>query len=289
MAITYDLVREASCALYSRALKKIPADTHAALAEAESRESDERSRKTLRFLQRSARKTEEEGRHACSDAGFPTFVVKIGTRLTLDGDIRNAFIDGFADMVEQIDPPILKFITHPLTLERSFAGKDIPNLSFDIVDGEDFIEITCSPKALGSGRWASLEVFSYPTMEQIESYVMDCVLKAGSQHCPPVVIGVGIGGDFDNAAKLAKRATLRHIGTSHPERIVADMESRLLEAVNATGFGPMGQGGDTTALAVHVDYSSGHGFVPVAVCFNCWINRRTTARIYDDGRVVHVE
>src|SRR5690606_14537608 len=77
----------------------------------------------------------------------------------------------------------------------------------------------------------------------------------------------------------------RKIGTHHPEPMVADMEKRLLDAVNKTGFGPMGTGGDTTALAVHIDYSHGHGFVPVAVCFNCWINRRTAARIHHDNRV----
>lgn len=289
MAVTYDLVRDVSRELYARALMKIPQDTHRALAAAEQRETDDKSRRVLRFLQASARKSEAEGRHACSDAGFPTFFVKIGTRLTLDLDLRRAFVDGFAAMVETIDPPILKFITNPLTQERSYAGKDMPNLTFDVLDGADYLEITCSPKALGSGRWAALEVFSYPTLEQIEAYVIDCVMRAGSQHCPPVIIGVGIGGSFDNAAKIAKRATLREIGTAHPEPMVAGMEARLLEAVNATGFGPMGQGGDTTALAVHVDYSAGHGFVPVAVCFNCWINRRTTARIHNDGTVINVE
>lgn len=289
MAVTYDLVRSVSRDLYARALMKIPPDTHRALAEAEKRESDPGSRKVLRFLQASARKTETEGHHACSDAGFPTFFVKIGTNLTLAGNIRQAFIDGFADMVAQIEPPILQFVTHPLTLERSYAGKDMPNLSFDVIDGADYVEIICSPKALGSGRWAALEVFSYPTLAEIEAYVMDCVIRAGSQHCPPVIIGVGIGGSFDNAAKIARRATLRKLGTRHPETMVADMEERLLEAVNATGFGPMGQGGDTTALAVHVDYSAGHSFVPVAVCFNCWINRRTAARLHADGSVTHLE
>jgi fumarate hydratase subunit alpha len=115
--------------------------------------------------------------------------------------------------------------------------------------------------------------------------VMQCVIEAGSQPCPPVVIGVGIGGSFDHAAAMAKQATLRPVGQRSPEPMVADMEQRLLEAVNATGFGPMGTGGDSTAMAVNVEYSAGHGFTPVAVCFNCWINRRTRARIYDDGRV----
>lgn len=289
MAITYDLVKQVACDLYGWSLKKVPDDTLRALAEAEKRESSDASRRTLEFMQAAARTAESEDRHVCSDAGFPTYFVKLGTKLTLDGDIRRAFVDGFAQLVETVEPPILKFITHPLTLERSYHGKDMPIVTFDVVDGADYVDIICSPKALGSGRWAALKVFSYPTQAEIEEYVMECVLEAGSQHCPPVVIGVGIGGSFDNAAKLAKIATLRRIGSSHPDPMAADMEERLLKAVNKTGFGPMGTGGDTTALAVHVDYSSGHGFVPVAVCFNCWINRRTVARIYDSGEVTRLE
>jgi fumarate hydratase subunit alpha len=104
-----------------------------------------------------------------------------------------------------------------------------------------------------------------------------------------VVIGVGIGGTFDYAAKMAKEATLRPFGQQNPEPILADMEARLLKAVNMTGFGPMGTGGDATAMAVHIEYSSGHGFTPVAVSFNCWINRRTRARLYDSGEVVRYE
>ena len=165
----------------------------------------------------------------------------------------------------------------------------MPLVSYDLIDGADYVEITCSPKALGSGRWAALEIFSFPTLDVIEKYVMDCVLKAGSQHCPPVVIGVGIGGTFDHCAKIAKLATLRPYGKKNPEPVVAAMEDRLLTAVNQTGFGPMGTGGDTTALAVNVEYAAGHGFTPVAVCFNCWINRRAGARIYNDGRIERFE
>ena len=103
------------------------------------------------------------------------------------------------------------------------------------------------------------------------------------------MIGVGIGGTFDYAAKMAKEATLRPIGTPADEPMVAAMERRLVDAVNQTGFGPMGTGGDSTAMAVHVNYAAGHGFTPVAVAFNCWINRRTRARLYNDGRVEVVE
>jgi fumarate hydratase subunit alpha len=215
--------------------------------------------------------------------------MKVGTAAQLEGNIKQAISDGFDHLVATIQPPILKHVTNPLTNERGYKGKGMPIVSYDLIDGADYLEISCQPKALGSGRWAALEIFSFPTLDVIEKYVMDCVLKAGSQHCPPVVIGVGIGGTFDLCAKIAKQATLRPFGQTNPEPILADMEKRLLAAVNKTGFGPMGTGGDTTALAVHVEYTSGHGFTPVAVCFNCWINRRAGARIYNDGRVERFE
>ena len=289
MAITYDLVKSVSASLYEGCLKKIPEDTKEALRKAGEAESNEGAKKILAMMLKSAHAAETTNRHVCSDAGVPVYFVKIGTAARLDGNIKQAIADGFDHLVETINPPILKHVTNPLTNERGYKGKDMPIVSYDLIDGADYVEITCQPKALGSGRWAALEIFSFPTLDVIEKYVMECVLKAGSQHCPPVVIGVGIGGTFDLCAKIAKSATLRPFGQKNPEPVLADMEERLLKAVNKTGFGPMGTGGDTTALAVHVEYASGHGFTPVAVCFNCWINRRAGARIYNDGKVERFE
>lgn len=113
--------------------------------------------------------------------------------------------------------------------------------------------------------------------------VLLSVIEAGSQLCSPVIVGVGIGGNFDLTAKLANRATYREIGSINPHPVLAAMEKRLTEAVNATGFGPMGVGGSTTALAVHIDYAFGP--TPVAVCFSCWISRRAKARLHSDGRL----
>ncbi|MCZ0734899.1 fumarate hydratase [Phreatobacter sp. AB_2022a] len=289
MAITYDLVRQVTADLYAWSLKRIPDNSKAALRRAQATETAAHARKTLAFMLDSAEVAEKTGRFVCSDAGVPTYTIRIGTAARLEGDIKRAIVDGFDHLVKTIDPPILKFVTNPLTNARSYHGKDMPIVSYDLIDGADYLDITCSPKALGSGRWAALEVFSYPTLEQIENYVMDCVLKAGGQHCPPVVVGVGIGGSFDHAAKLAKDASLRPFGERNPEPVVAAMEERLLKAVNATGFGPMGVGGATTAFGVHIEYASGHGFTPVAVSFNCWINRRTRALVYNSGRVERVE
>ena len=289
MAITYDQVKSVSSELYESCLKKIPEDTKEALRKVGEAETNEGAKKILNMMLRSAHAAESGNRHVCSDAGIPVYFVKIGTAARLEGNIKQAISDGFDHLVATIQPPILKHVTNPLTNERGYKGKDMPVVSYDLIDGADYIEIICQPKALGSGRWAALEIFSFPTLETIEKYVMECVLKAGSQHCPPVVIGVGIGGTFDLCAKIAKQATVRPFGKTNPEPILADMEARLLKAVNKTGFGPMGTGGDTTALAVHVEYTSGHGFTPVAVCFNCWINRRAGARIHNDGRIERFE
>lgn len=289
MAITYEVMKQTARVLYERSLKRIPENSKAALADAMQVESSEAARTTLKFMLASAARAEERSTFVCSDAGFPVYFVKIGTGVQFGGDLKLAISDAFDELVETIEPPILKFVTNPLTGERSYRGKDMPHVSWDLVSGADHIDITCSPKALGSGRWAALEIFSYPTLEEIERYILEVSIRAGSQHCPPVVIGVGIGGSFDHAAKLAKLQTLRPFGSKNPEPILAAMEDRLTRAVNATGFGPMGTGGDTTALGVHIDYASGHGFTPVAVCFNCWINRRTRARISNAGEVDIIE
>ncbi len=289
MPVTYDLMKTTTRNLYEWSLKKIPEDSKRALRAAMEAESEDAPKRVIGFMLNSAERAEREDTFLCSDSGVPTYSVKIGTNVEFGGDIKQAIVDGFAELVETIEPPILKFVTNPLTGERSYHGKDMPIVTWDMESGADYVDITCAPKALGAGRWAALEIFSYPTLDEIEAWIMDMIVRAGSQHCPPVTIGIGIGGSFDQAARLAKQQTLRPFGTLNPEPILADMEERLLKAVNATGFGPMGTGGVTTALGVHIDYASGHGFTPVAIAFNCWINRRTRAKIFNSGEVERVE
>ncbi|MDZ5456798.1 fumarate hydratase [Azohydromonas lata] len=289
MAIPSDTIKAVTAALYERSLKRVPEDTKAALHSLNLAERNETAKHTLRIMLKSAEAAERNEHFVCSDAGIPVYFVRVGAQAQFQGSVRQAITQGFDELVATITPPLLPHVTNPLTLERGYKGKSMPIVTFDLVDDCDFVEITCSPKALGSGRWAALEIFSFPDLHTIEKFVMETVIKAGSQPCPPVVIGVGIGGTFDYAAKMAKEATLRPIGSTHEEAMVAAMEQRLTRAVNATGFGPMGTGGDATALAVHVNYAAGHGFTPVAVAFNCWINRRTRARLFNDGRVEWME
>lgn len=285
MAITDDMIREATKALYSRSLRKVPEDVKAALAAAMETETNETARLTLELQLKSAELAERKDRFVCSDSGVPVYFVKVGSKASLDCDFKSAIRAGYEELVQTIEPPLLKHVTNPLTLERGYYGKDMPIVTYDFESGADYVEILCSPKALGSGRWAALELFTFPSLEEIETYILDVAIKAGAQHCPPVIMGVGIGGTFDYCASLAKKQTLEPLGRTNPDPTLAAMEERLKTAVNGLGFGPMGTGGDTTVLGVHIDYSSGHGFTPVAVCFNCWISRRTSVRIWGGGRM----
>lgn len=289
MPITYDLIKQTTADLYDWSLRKIPEDTKKALAQAELAETNDVGKKTIKIMRDSAQAAEDSNHFVCSDSGVPVYFIEIGTNAVLPALFKQAISDGFDQLVATIDPPLLTHVTNPLTQERGYKGKGMPLVTYDLLDGADYIDITCSPKALGSGRWAALEIFSFPSLATIEKFVLETVIKAGSQPCPPVVIGVGIGGSFDIAARMSKHATLRPLGLTNPEPILAEMEARLLTAVNKTGFGPMGTGGDSTAMQVHIESCSGHGFTPVAVSFNCWINRRTKVRIYNSGEVVRID
>ena len=289
MAITGDVLQCVTASLYEWSLKRIPEDTKQALSAARKSETHTLGRQTIEVMIESAAASEASDHLICTDVGIPTYSVRIGSQARFAGDIRQPIIDGLAQLVATINPPILKMVTNPLTHERGYAGKGIPIVTFDVIDGVDYVDIVCAPKAMGTGRWEALETFVYPSLAEIEKYILDTVVRAGSQPCPPIVVGVGIGGTFDYAAKMAKEQVLRPMGRTNPEPVLADMEQRLLKAINQLGFGPMGTGGDSSAMAVHIDYCYGHGFTPVAVSINCWINRRTHARIHANGDVERIE
>jgi fumarate hydratase subunit alpha len=128
----------------------------------------------------------------------------------------------------------------------------------------------------------------YPAhgVKALKKFVLDRVIESGSNPCPPGIIGVGIGGTADLVTVLAKKAIARPVGSSNPDPELALMEDDLLDAINATGIGPMGLGGKTTALAVHIESAYTHITQnPVAVNTQCWPARRARARIYPDGKV----
>ncbi len=238
---------------------------------------------------KNAEMAEQRDSLVCQDTGIPFYYTKVGTRVEIDTDIKYAVSRRFEHLLKTKNPPVLGFITNSLSHERGYRGKRIPIVSLDLKHDADYIEMTCVPKGLGSGSLASFRAFGLVPIETIEEHTMECVLMAAGAVCPPIVLGIGIGGSIDQATKLTSEALLRPIGMGNLDPEISIMEEAILKVVNETGSGPMGLGGNTTALAVNIDVSAGHGFIPVAVSFNCWPNRRARARIHDDGKVEYYE
>src|SRR5690606_2181385 len=147
MAITFEMIKQVTAQLYERSLKQIPDDTRQALVQASSRETNETGRRTLQIMVESADAARRNQSLVCSDSGVPVYFMQIGTKAQFDGNVKQAIEEGFAELVATINPPLLPHVTNPLTLERGYQGKGMPITTFDLVDGADYIDITCSPKA----------------------------------------------------------------------------------------------------------------------------------------------
>jgi fumarate hydratase subunit alpha len=154
----------------------------------------------------------------------------------------------------------------------------------------DSLELTVMIKGGGSENVCVAEMLNPSEgIKRLKKFVIDAVIKAGAQPCPPTILGVAVGGGADVAMKLAKKALLRPLDEANSDRRLAEIEREILEAANMTGIGPMGLGGKTTVLGVHVDYAHRHpASFPVAVAFNCWAARRASARINADGTVEYL-
>jgi fumarate hydratase subunit alpha len=169
------------------------------------------------------------------------------------------------------------------------TGRFIPYINWEIVPGDN-LELTAMTKGGGSENVCVTGMLvPGEGVKGLKKFVVDAVIKAGAQPCPPTILGVAVGGGADIAMKLAKKALLRPLGEPNPNPDLDKLEKELLEAVNMTGIGPMGLGGKTTVLDVHIDYAFRHpASFPAAVAFNCWAARRASARIYPDGKVEYL-
>jgi fumarate hydratase subunit alpha len=167
-------------------------------------------------------------------------------------------------------------MTDPIT--RKNTGDNTPAIIYTELVPGDRLKISFMPKGAGSENMSVIRMLR-PTegVEGIRTFVLECVQKAGANPCPPVVIGVGIGGSFEKAALLAKKSLLRPVGSPNPKLELASLEETLLKAVNRTGIGPEGFGGKVTAMAVHVEIFPCHiASLPIAVNINCHAARHKT-------------
>jgi fumarate hydratase subunit alpha len=250
-------------------------DVLTAFDRASETETAPAAREIIELLKENARIAREERIPICQDTGIAIFFVELGQDLR----IKNGFIvDAINDGVRKgyREGYLRKSVVDPLT--RKNTGDNTPAIVYTELVPGDKLKLSFMPKGAGSENMSAIRMLR-PTdgMDGIRSFVLECVETAGANPCPPVVIGVGIGGDFEKAALLAKKALLRPVGSPNAKLELASLEETLLKAVNKTGIGPEGLGGKVTAMAVHVESFPCHlASLPVAVNINCHAARHKT-------------
>ena len=216
----------------------------------------------------------------CQDTGMAVVFVKLGQDVHVTGgDIYQAIHQGVAKGYTA--GYLRKSVVNDPVFARTNTKDNTPAIiHLEIVPG-DKIDITLAPKGFGSENMGALKMCKPSEgVEGIINFVIDTVSKAGSNPCPPIVVGVGIGGTMEKATYLAKRSLIRELGQKNPDERYAKLEAEILEKVNATGIGPQGLGGRTTALAVHIEYYPTHiAGMPVAVNINCHASRHAHVEI----------
>jgi fumarate hydratase subunit alpha len=207
----------------------------------------------------------------CQDTGIAVVFVSIGQEVNVKGDLEGAIQEGIRAGYE--DGYLRKSVCDPVT--RKNTGTNVPAvIHLDLVPG-DKLRIGFLPKGCGSENMSGLVMLPPSAgIAGVEDYVVQKVKDAGSNPCPPVVVGVGLGGTFEKAALLAKKSLLRPLGNPNPDTNVAEIEQRILQRLNKEGQGVMGWGGVNTALAVHMDtYPTHIASLPVAVNIQCHAHR----------------
>lgn len=285
---TYQLVEDTAKELYIRALKILPPDVREALKKALDRETNPTGKEILKTILRNVEVADQQNVLICQDTGLPIYMVKIGSKFSVDGArVAAALKEGAKRATWEY--PFRGSSTHPVTRvnPQTSVGEGLPIIYWDFVPENDFLEILMIPKGSGSENMSAMKMFiPADGVAVIKKFVVDTVLQSGSNPCPPGVIGVGIGGTADLVSKLAKEAIARPVGSRNHDPFFAQMEDELYEAINSLGFGPMGLGGSVSTLAVHIEWAHTHITQnPVAVNTQCWPARRARAKIYPDGKV----
>lgn len=275
--ISVSQITETVRRLCIEANKILPKDVRAAIESARAAEPWNTAQGVLRDIEENYLRAERLDMPICQDTGMACVFVSLGQGVVIEGGsltdainegVRLGYTEGYLRKSVVTDP-----------LERKNSGDNTPAvINYDVVEG-DSLTITVAPKGAGSENMSRLAMLKPSDgVEGIKSFVLEAVEKAGPNPCPPIVVGVGIGGNFDRVALLAKKALLRDVGKPNPDERYAKLESELLESINALGIGPQGFGGKTTALAVHIEAGATHiAQLPCAVNINCHVTRHMTA------------
>ena len=266
-------VRDAVETLFVEANLSLPGDVEKCIKCALDTEVSPTGKNILDSLLQNLDASKELNVPICQDTGMAVVFMEVGQDVHFSGGdineainegVRRAYVGGFLRKSVVLDP-----------LRRENTDDNTPAVvHFSIVPG-DKVKITAAPKGFGSENMSALKMFTPAAGEDdIVNYVVDCVVKAGSNPCPPVVVGVGIGGTFERCALLAKEALQIPLDEENPDMKYRALEKRMLEEINKTGVGPQGIGGSTTALGVKIKtYATHIAGLPVAVNISCHVTR----------------
>lgn len=257
---------------------RLPPDVINAIERAEKAEPWDGAKRILSLLGDNVRIASEKTLPVCQDTGMACVFVELGQNVHIEGDfeqavnngVRRGYGEGYLRKSVVCDP-----------LRRVNTGDNTPALVTVKLTRGDKMRITVMPKGFGSENMSALKMLKPADgVEGVRNFVLDTVEKAGANPCPPIIVGVGIGGSFDKAACLAKHALLRPVDEPNPDEYYAALERELLDKINALGIGPQGFGGKTTALAVLIEAMPTHvAGLPVAVNISCHATRRASASL----------
>lgn len=253
----------------------LPDDVQSALHSALETEDSTLGRHVLEVLINNFEIAQAENIPTCQDTGMVWISMAVGREVQFDANpteaiqagVRQGYLDGYLRKSVVGDP-----------LRRQNTGDNTPAIIHWTITEGDKVEITLAAKGFGSENMSQLKMLTPSDgLHGVREYVLKVVSEAGPNACPPLCVGIGIGGTFDSVALLAKRAAIRPLNHTHPDPFYANLESEWLEEINHLGIGPQGYGGKTTALSVAIETQATHiGALPVAVNLNCHATRHIT-------------
>lgn len=257
-----------------QANRRLPADAEAALRAAAENEPWPVASGILGELCANLDAARETELPICQDTGLVTVFAELGEDVHVSGfeeavqeGVRRGYAEGYLRKSVVRDP-----------LRRGNTGDNTPAMLYTEIVPGDKVKITVGPKGFGSENMSQIRMFKPSAgLQGIKDFILEVVETAGPNPCPPMVVGVGIGGTFDKAALLAKKALMRPLDSENPDPFYADLEKEMLEKVNQLGIGPQGFGGKTTAIGLNIETMPTHiAGMPCAVNINCHVTRHKT-------------